>query len=192
MRVIGGTARGRRLAAPRGERVRPTADRVKEALFSILTSLLGNLEGLRVLDIFAGTGSLGIEALSRGCREAVFVDSHRESAAVIRQNLTQLGLIDRSRVILKDADSAIQSLAGNTTPFQIIFLDPPYRLGLAEKVLTQLAASPFVAGETIIVAESDPGEHLPDSYGPLFQFDRRVYGDTALTFFQKGTPDDHA
>jgi len=192
VRVIGGTARGRRLAAPRGERVRPTADRVKEALFSILTSLLGNLEGLRVLDIFAGTGNLGIEALSRGCREAVFVDSHRESVAVIRQNLTRLGFTDQGQVMLMDATSAIQSLAGNTAPFQIIFLDPPYRLGLAEKVLTQLATAPVVSDETIIVAESDPGEHLPDSSGPLFQFDRRVYGDTALTFFQKGTADDHA
>lgn len=192
MRVIGGTARGRRLATPRGERVRPTADRVKEALFSILTSLLGNLQGLRVLDIFAGTGNLGIEALSRGCAEAVFVDSHRESVAVIRQNLTQLGFTDRGQVILKDAASAIQSLAGNTAPFQIIFLDPPYRLGLADKILTQLAASPFITGETITVAESDPGEHLLDRYGELLQFDRRVYGDTALTFFQKGTPDDHA
>lgn len=192
MRVIGGTARGRRLAAPRGERVRPTADRVKEALFSILNSLLGNFDGLRVLDIFAGTGNLGIEALSRGCGKAVFVDSHRESVAVIRQNLTQLGFTDRGQVILKDAASAIQSLAGKTAPFQIIFLDPPYRLGLAEKILTQLTASPFVTDETIIVAESDPGEHLPERYGQLLQFDRRVYGDTALTFFQKGTPDDHA
>jgi 16S rRNA (guanine(966)-N(2))-methyltransferase RsmD len=192
VRVIGGTARGRRLAAPRGERVRPTADRVKEALFSILTSLLGNLEGLRVLDIFAGTGNLGIEALSRGCGEAIFVDSHRESAAVIRQNLTQLGLADRSRVIVKEAASALQGLDGNTAPFHIIFLDPPYRLGLAEKILVLLATSPLVAEATIIVVESDSDEELPEGFGPLRQFDRRVYGDTALTFFQKGTPDDHA
>jgi len=192
VRVIGGTARGRRLAAPRGERVRPTSDRVKEALYSILTSLLGNLEGSRVLDLFAGTGNLGIEALSRGCKEAVFVDSHRDSAAVIRQNLIQLGFTDRGQVILKDAASAIQSLAANAAPFRIIFLDPPYRQGLAEKVLTQLAASPFVTGETIIAVESEREEHLRDRYGRLLQFDRRVYGDTALTFFQKGTPDDHA
>lgn len=191
MRVIGGSARGRRLAAPRGERVRPTADRVKEALFSILTSLMGNLEGLKVLDIFAGTGNLGIEALSRGCSEAVFVDSHRESAAVIRQNLTQLGLADRSRVVVTEAAAALQLLAGES-PFHIIFLDPPYRLGLGEKILEKLAASPCVTGSTIIVAESDSGEELPEGFGPLRQFDRRVYGDTALTFFQKGTPDDHA
>ena len=192
MRVIGGTARGRRLAAPKGERVRPTADRVKEALFSILTSLLGNLQGLRVLDIFAGTGNLGIEALSRGCGEAVFIDSHRESAAVIRQNLTQLGLSDRSRVIVKDAVSALQGLDGNSAPFHIIFLDPPYRQGLPEKILALLSTSSLVGGETIIVAESDSGEELPDGFSPLRRFDRRVYGDTALTFFQKGTPDDHA
>lgn len=192
MRVIGGTARGRRLAAPRGERVRPTADRVKEALFSILTSLLGNLEGLRVLDVFAGTGNLGIEALSRGCSEAIFVDSHRESAAIIRQNLTQLNLTDRGRVIVKDAASALQCLNENIAPFNIIFLDPPYRQGLAEKVLGILASAPFVTRETIIVSESDSSEVFPERFGSLQQFDRRVYGDTALTFFQKGTPDDHA
>ncbi len=191
MRVIGGSARGRRLAAPRGERVRPTADRVKEALFSILTSLMGNLEGLKVLDIFAGTGNLGIEALSRGCSEAVFVDSHRESAAVIRQNLTQLGFADRSRVVVTKAAAALQLLA-EENPFHIIFLDPPYRLGLAEVILEKLAASPLVTRNTIIVAESDAGEEFPGEFGPLRQFDRRVYGDTALTFFQKGIPDDHA
>ena len=191
MRVIGGTARGRRLAAPRGARVRPTADRVKEALFSILASLLGNLEGLRVLDIFAGTGNLGIEALSRGCSEAVIVDSHRESATVIRQNLTQLGFSERSRVMVKDAVSALEMLAGER-PFHIIFLDPPYRQGFADNILALLAMSPLVDGETIIVAESDTGERLTDAFATLRQFDRRVYGDTALTFFQKGTPDDHA
>ncbi len=191
MRVTGGTARGRRLAAPRGERVRPTSDKVKEALFNILTSLLGNLEGLRVLDIFAGTGSLGIEALSRGCREAVFVDNHRESVAVIRQNLKQLNLEDRSRVITREATAAIQTLAGES-PFRIIVLDPPYRQGLAEKVLNNLASAPFVAAETIIIAESDSSEVLAEEFGPLRQFDRRIYGDTALTFFKKGIPADHA
>jgi len=191
VRVAGGTARGRRLAAPRGERVRPTSDKVKEALFSILTSLLGNLDGVRVLDIFAGTGSLGIEALSRGCREAVFVDNHRESVAVIRQNLRQLNLEDRSRVITREATAAIQVLAGES-PFRIIVLDPPYRQGLTEKVLHKLASAPFVATETIIVAESDSGEVFADEFGPLRQFDRRIYGDTALNFFKKGIPADHA
>lgn len=191
MRVAGGTARGRRLAAPRGERVRPTSDKVKEALFSILASLLGNLEGLRVLDIFAGTGSLGIEALSRGCHEAVFVDNHRESVAVIRQNLKQLNLEDRSRVITREATAAIQVLAGES-PFRIIVLDPPYRQGLTEKVLRNLESAPFVTAETIIVAESDSSEVFAEEFGPLRQFDRRIYGDTALTFFKKGIPADHA
>lgn len=191
MRVISGTARGRRLATPRGTRVRPTADRVKEALFSILASLAGNLEGARVLDIFAGTGSLGIEALSRGCATAVFVDNHRESAAVIRKNLEQLGFGDRGRVVVMEAVSAINGLERNEKPFRLIFLDPPYRLGMARQVIERLAASPLVTGETIIVVETADNEELGSEFGPLRMFDRRVYGDTALSFFGKGTDNDH-
>lgn len=186
MRVIGGTAGGRRLAAPRGDRVRPTADRVKEALFSILSSLLGSFAGARVLDIFAGSGNLGIEALSRGCSEAVFIDNHRDSAAVIRRNLAQLGFDSRSRVIVKEALAALQLLAESHPPFRIVLLDPPYRVGLAARVLDQLAQSALVTEETVVVAECASDEHLPTEFGPLREFDRRIYGDTTLVFFQKG------
>ncbi|BEH10765.1 MULTISPECIES: 16S rRNA (guanine(966)-N(2))-methyltransferase RsmD [Geobacter] len=185
MRVVGGSARGRRLAAPRGNRVRPTADRIKEALFNILHSGMEGFEGARVLDLFAGTGNLGIEALSRGCSEAVFVDSHRESVTVIRRNLDELGFGDRARIIARDALSAIDSLEREGAPFRLVVIDPPYRLGLADKVLGRLAESPLIAEETIIVVESAVDEVLPDLMEPLHLVDRRTYGDTALSFFRK-------
>lgn len=191
MRVISGTARGRRLAAPRGTRVRPTADRVKEALFSILASLMGSLDDARVLDIFAGTGSLGIEALSRGCAAVVFVDNHRESAAVIRKNLEELGFADRGRVVVMEAVSSIGSLERSEKPFRVVFLDPPYRLGMARRVIERLAHSPLVTAETVIVAETAGDEEIGMEFGPLRMFDRRVYGDTTLSFFGKGTDNDH-
>lgn len=192
MRVISGTARGRRLAAPPGERVRPTADRVKEALFSILTSLLGNFEGIRTLDIFAGTGNLGIEALSRGCAETVFIDNHRESAATVKKNLDTLGFAGRGTIVIKDAVAAIATLEGAGRPFQLILLDPPYRLGMTGRVLERLAGSPLVADETIIMAETADDEEIGAAFGSLRMFDRRVYGDTALSFFRKGASTDHA
>lgn len=185
MRIIGGSARGRRLATPSNERIRPTADRVKESLFSILTSLLGNLDGCRVLDICAGTGNLGIEALSRGAAEAVFIDNHRESAQLVAKNLALAGLNDRGRVVEKEAIAALTSLAGCEKPFHLVFLDPPYRQGLAERIIGQLATSPLVDASTVVVAEVDAREELPAVIGPLAQFDRRSYGDTAIAFFEK-------
>ncbi|RNC69036.1 MAG: 16S rRNA (guanine(966)-N(2))-methyltransferase RsmD [Desulfuromonadales bacterium] len=192
MRVIGGSARGRRLATPKGARVRPTADRVKEALFSILASHLGSFTGLRVLDVCAGSGNLGIEALSRGCSEALFIDNHRESADTIRQNLLQLGLSERGQVVIKEATNALTGLARHSEPFHLVFMDPPYRLGLAESILKHLESSPLITEETVIVAESAVEEDLPGEIGSLTRFDRRIYGDTALSFFQKGEPADHA
>ncbi|WP_298433084.1 16S rRNA (guanine(966)-N(2))-methyltransferase RsmD [Geobacter sp.] len=192
MRVISGTARGRRLSAPPGERLRPTADRVKEALFSILGSLLGNFDGIRTLDIFAGTGSLGIEALSRGGCETVFVDNHRESAATVRKNLEALGFAGRGTVLVKDATAAIGTLEKAGRPFRLVLLDPPYRLGMTERVLERLACSPLVTDETIITAETADDEEIGTEFGPLRMFDRRVYGDTALSFFRKGASIDHA
>lgn len=184
MRIIGGSARGRRLSAPKHNRIRPTADRVKESLFSILTSMRGNFSDCRVLDICAGTGNLGIEALSRGAAITFFIDNHRESAQLMVSNLSLSGLSDRGKVIQKDAIDALNALAGRETPFHLIFLDPPYRQGLAERILEHLATSPLVDESTIVVAEVASQDELSDSVGPMVQFDRRTYGDTALAFFR--------
>ena len=182
MRIISGSAKGRKLFTPKNMRVRPTADRVKEALFNILASMIGDFGGIRVLDIFAGTGNLGIEVLSRGGTRAVFLDNHRDSAALIRKNLEMLGFAESARIIVQDAVVALKTLAKQECPFQLVFLDPPYRLGLTEKVLEQLATSALINHASIVVAEFSSLEDIPTSYGELAEFDRRVYGDTAIAF----------
>jgi|GEM_PF-27067 len=182
MRVIAGSARGRNLIAPKNMRVRPTADRVKEALFSMLVSRLGEFEEMRVLDIFAGTGNLGIEALSRGAGYAVFIDSHRESADIIRKNLELTRFADRSKVVFQEAAAALKWLAQGEAPFHLVFLDPPYHEGHTTRVLELLADSPLVDAGTTIVAEFSSKEEVPSSFGRLRETERRVYGDTALSF----------
>jgi 16S rRNA (guanine966-N2)-methyltransferase len=182
MRVIAGDARGRQLVAPKSLRVRPTGDRVKEALFSILLSRLGEFTGMRVLDIFAGTGNLGIEALSRGASYAVFIDSHRESAEVIRKNLEITRYLDQTKLVVQDAVGALKWLAQGEPPFHLVFLDPPYHEGHTERILEILSASPLIDLGTTIVAEFSSKEDLPRSFGRLQETERRVYGDTALSF----------
>lgn len=191
MRVIGGTARGRRLLAPRGLDTRPTSDKVKEALFSILGGMLGPLDGCSVLDIFAGAGSLGIEAMSRGADSAVFIDAGREAAAAIAKNLETTGFADRSRVFAQDFHAALARLEREGRTFRLVFLDPPYRKGLLEKCLTRLGASTLLEEDSVVVAELSSRDELEPAFGALLQCDRRVYGDTALTFFtmtRKGSP----
>jgi len=182
MRVIAGSARGRRLLAPKNMRVRPTADRVKEALFSILVSRLGEFEEMRVLDLFAGTGNLGIEALSRGAGFALFVDSHRDSVQLIQKNLELTGMSARAKVVSQEAPAALSWLARSEPPFHLIFLDPPYHEGLAVRVLELLGASPLVDAGTTVVAEFAAQEDIPRSFGRLQESERRIYGDTALSF----------
>jgi len=182
MRVIAGNARGRKLSAPKSMRVRPTADRVKESLFSILLSRLGEFEGMRVLDICAGTGNLGIEALSRGASYAVFIDSHPESAEIIRKNLEITRFTDCAKVVLQEAAPALKWLGRGEAPFHLIFLDPPYHEGLTSRVLELLSESPLVDAGTTVVAEFSSKEDLPRSFGNLRETERRIYGDSALSF----------
>ena len=182
MRVIAGNARGRKLAAPKSMRVRPTADRVKESLFSILLSRLGEFDGMRVLDICAGTGNLGIEALSRGASFAVFIDSHPESAEIIKKNLEITRFTDCAKVVLQEAAAALKWLGRSEAPFHLIFLDPPYHEGITNRVLELLSESPLVDAGTTVVAEFSSKEELPRSFGRLRETERRVYGDSALSF----------
>ena len=182
MRVIAGNARGRKLIAPKSMRVRPTADRVKESLFSILLSRLGEFEGMRVLDIFAGTGNLGIEALSRGAHFAVFIDAHRESVEIIQKNLEITRLADHAKVVHQDAPAALKWLARGEAPFHLVLLDPPYHEGLTESVLELLSDSPLVDAGTTVVAEFSSKEDIPRSFGRLRETERRIYGDSALSF----------
>jgi len=182
MRVIAGSARGRKLSAPKSMRVRPTADRVKESLFSILLSRLGEFDGMRVLDIFAGTGNLGIEALSRGACYAVFIDSHPESAEIIRKNLEITRFTDCAKVVLQEAAAALKWLSRAEAPFHLIILDPPYHEGHTTRLLELLSESPLVDAGTTVVAEFSSKEEIPRSFGRLRETERRIYGDSALSF----------
>jgi len=177
MRVITGSARGRKLETREGEAVRPTPERVKEALFSIVQF---ELEGRRVLDLFAGSGQLGIEALSRGAREAVFVDASAESAAVVRKNVEACGFSGAAHVVHADFASY---LAGNCGKFDLAFLDPPYRAGLLQQALP-LAASHMNPGGTV-VCEHPFDEELPlDAAG--FRKERSYrYGKVMLAVYRR-------
>lgn len=183
MRVISGTAKGRSLVPPPDRRVRPTTDRIKEALFSIIGSLCGDITGFNVLDIFAGTGSLGIESLSRGAVKAVFIDNQRSSAALIKTNLDSTGFAGASEVLIADAATALAQMAIQGRTFNLVFADPPYSKGFAQLLLRQLASLPVLANGALVVIETSSREDLPQSEGELKQIDRRTYGDTALVFY---------
>lgn len=181
MRIIAGELRGRRIAAPAGREVRPTADRVREALFS---SLGGRVMGARVLDLFAGSGALGLEALSRGAVAAVFVERARPVIEVLRRNIDALGMADRARVIPGDAAAALGALARRGETFEVVFLDPPYRGGALEDALGRLAAANVLAAGAVIIAEHPTGAE-PSPAGSLRAVAVKRYGDTSLTFLEQ-------
>ncbi len=185
MRVISGSAKGRRLVAPRGGAVRPTAGKVKESLFNILPR---DFSGLRVLDLFAGTGNVSIEALSRGAARAVLVDASARSAAAIRENLSRLDLSERAQVWVSPAARALRTLARQGECFDLIFIDPPYDRRLVGATLELIAKHGLLAAQGTVVAEHSRREAVKPQYGPLILNDQRRYGDTLLTFF-KARPD---
>ena len=168
-RVVAGDLGGRRLVLPADRRVRPTSDRVREAWASIVAP---RLPGARVLDLFAGSGALGFEALSRGASSAVFVDLNPAAVAAIKANAAALGVADRVTVVRQDALRFLARLAGRA--FDVAFADPPYDLGLAARVVERFQADPFAA---VLGIEHRSTERLG---GP----EPRVYGDTAVTFFE--------
>jgi 16S rRNA (guanine966-N2)-methyltransferase len=181
MRVIGGAAKGRRLLAPKGQAVRPTADRVKESLFNILPR---DFSGMKVLDLFAGTGNLSIEALSRGADHAVLVDSSERSVAVIKENLRRLSFATKSEVWAAPAARSLRVLARRMESFDIIFLDPPYDQGLAKRSLAIIAQYNLLCDSGTIVVEHSAHEALQQRYDSLELHDERRYGDTLLSFYK--------
>lgn len=180
MRVITGLAKGRRLKAPKGFTTRPTTDRVKESLFSILSDIP---EKANVLDLFAGSGGLGIEALSRGSTYAVFVDSSSVSCQVIRDNLKATGLIAKAAVLRCDVLEAMEVLKKQGRIFSLVFCDPPYLTGLAEVALQNLSRLKLVVNGAIFVAEHARKENLPDHVGGFNCVRTQQYGDTGLSFY---------
>lgn len=184
MRVIAGAARGRKLHPPAGNRVRPTADRVKEALFSALASRFGSFDALDVLDLFAGSGGLGIEALSRGAATALFVDNHQESIALIRKNLQLTGFENSATLTLMDAQKALNRFSDQGRVFDIILVDPPYaEKELSERILSLLASLKLLSANGVAVFETDSRFEL-SSHESFHLLSRKVYGDTAVSFFE--------
>lgn len=178
MRITGGIFRGRRIKAPRGRATRPTADMVRKAIFDIL----GPERSLgRVLDLFAGTGALGLEALSRGAEEVVFVERRREALQVLWENVRSLKVEDRVRVIPLDVKRALRLLAEEDVPFDLILLDPPYLRGVAEITIEQIADSKILSPGGVVVLEHSSRE-APRARG-LTLSSRHRYGDTTLSFF---------
>lgn len=176
MRVITGTARGKRLITAEGREVRPTPERVKEALFSIVQF---NIEGRRVLDLFAGSGQLGIEALSRGAREAVFVDSSRKSVELVTENLQNCGLEENAKI--KCMDYGLFLIKENE-PFDLAFLDPPYRTGILQKALPQTAE--HMARGGAIICEHPSDEDMPSTAGDFIRVRSYRYGKIILTLYE--------
>ena len=161
MRIIAGAWRGRPLVAPAGAETRPTADRTRETLFSMLTSRLGTFEGLRVADLFAGTGALGLEALSRGAAHATFIETDRAALAALKTNIAKLGAADRTDVLARNADAPGAAVA----PHDLLLLDPPYGKGLAGQALAALRQGGWLAPGAWISVETSRDESLtPEGY----------------------------
>lgn len=151
MRVIAGSARRRNLVCPSGNQTRPTTDRIKETLFNILQQ---DIHDCRFLDLFSGSGGIGIEALSRGAREAVFVEKDREAVSCIKTNVKNTGFQDNARVMAMDVMQALRRLEQSKLPFHLVFLDPPYEKGFEEQVIPFLAESSLVERDGLIVLET--------------------------------------
>jgi len=181
MRITGGEAKGRLLSVPKGMDIRPTSDRVREAVFDVLGQ---DLSGLKVLDLFAGTGSLGIEALSRYAQHAVFIDKSQRSVEIIKKNLALCGYQGSGTVLKKDLKKGLPS----THPvlqqvFDLIFLDPPYGKDLITPLLEKISFAGILSSGSRVVAESSKTENLPHHIGILELADTRRYGDTKINIY---------
>jgi 16S rRNA (guanine966-N2)-methyltransferase len=184
MRVIAGEARGRKLSAPPGLATRPTLARVRESMFSRLSVRL-DFDGLRVLDLFAGTGSLGIEALSRGAGHVTFVESARAAITALRRNLSALGFAGRARVLKSDVMRALETLCAEGERFGLVLLDPPYRKGWGDIVLTRLMELNLLCGGAWVATEVSRLEAAPASLVGLERVSLATLGDHQIALYQR-------
>ena len=183
MRIIGGAHRGRIIKMPKGRATRPTQDRVREAIFNIIRV---RIPESGVLDLYAGSGAFGIEALSRGARAAAFVDNSVSSVKAIRSNLLSLGYAaPRAQVFKKDGVGAIEAFGKNRAKFDIVFIDPPYHKGLAKNALIKIDARDILSRDSFVIAEHFVKDPMPDEAGGLSLFKQKRYGDTVVSFYRK-------
>ncbi|MDB5430388.1 MAG: rsmD [Caulobacter sp.] len=189
MRIVAGDFRGRVLRAPPGAGTRPTSDRARQAVFNILEHApwspggVGGLRGLRVIDLFAGSGALGLEALSRGAAFCLFVETEAEARGVIRENVDAFGLFGRSRIHRRDATDLGDKPAGDGAPFDLAFLDPPYAHGLGEKALAGLLKGGWLTADAVVMLEKGTGEADPQVPG-YEALDARDYGAARVHFLK--------
>lgn len=179
MRIITGLAKGIRLKAPKGMDTRPTADRVKESMFNILGDIV---DDAKVLDLFGGTGNLGLEALSRGASKAVFIDQNQNSITAIKENINLTKMNQKAVVYKMDSLLSLSRLAREQYKFDLVFCDPPYNKGLVEKSLMKLVENNVLEDEAIIVVEHSKHESIPDDFSNYEVRRSEKYGETIVSF----------
>ena len=182
MRIVAGKYKGQKLTEIKGRQIRPTSDRVREALFSILSP---SMENALVLDLFAGTGALGLEAISRGASKSVFVDKSREAIGIIKKNIKLLKIQDEAEVVLQDVRTLKNLKAFSGQKFDLIFMDPPYNKGLLGNVFADSDFLDMIKDNSIIIAEHSSREKDIDKVSGFDRYDKRTYGEISLSFFKK-------
>lgn len=182
MRIIAGEAKGRNLKSPTGRQTRPTSDRVKESMFNILGD---RVPDARVLDLFAGTGNLGLEAISRGAKLSVFIDDNRDSIKIIYDNIKLLKYESCCEVYHNNALSALNILNKKDKSFDIIFIDPPYHSDIIPKILETISEAGIMSEYGVIISEHDIKDYLPEKVLNMERYRYTVYGDTALSFYKR-------
>ena len=181
MRIIGGEHRGRKIKQPETEAARPTKDRIREAVFNMIAEIV---PGSRVLDIFAGSGAYGLEALSRGAEEAVFIEKDRECSKVIAENIAVLGVSERANIMTGDAEKGVARLAGDRR-FDLVFADPPFNKGMTKNILIMINQYDILNPSGSVVIEHHQAEVLPDAEGELSIRKQKTYGDIRISIFSK-------
>ncbi len=180
MRIISGKYKGLQLVSFAADHIRPTTDRVKESLFNIIQN---EIAGARILDLFSGTGNLGLEALSRGASEAHFVEKNKKSIAIIEKNITKLKVSEKYAIVQNDVLDFLKSYSGE--PFDLIFADPPFTEQMAHDVMQEADRSKVFHAHTILMIESARREKILEDYPTLSRYDVREFGDKVLSFFAK-------
>jgi 16S rRNA (guanine966-N2)-methyltransferase len=181
VRIIGGEFKGRKLFSVHGEKTRPTADRIREAIFNILSS---RVDATVVLDLFAGTGALGLEALSRGARSVIFIEAQKNALSALRRNVNAIGLENRATILKWDILKNLDCLKAFEVRVNLVFMDPPYSRHLVEPTLSNLHVCGCLEADARVIVEHSPREAIPVDELPFHQEDQRTYGKTLVSFLR--------
>lgn len=182
MRIIGGDAKGRRIYSPKKNKIRPTSDGIKESLFNILQEVSGK----SFLDLFAGCGNVGLEAISRGAAKVVFVEKNPVMVNAIKRNLLELGIQNKYQILETEAARGIKKLQGKSERFDFIFADPPYEKGFVREIFQNLGDGEMISSEGVLIFQHSVRENMPETLTGTFMLtDQRRYGDTLISFFKK-------